>query len=49
MKNRIRQEFVLGKPAIGMFAAIAGGSWLVGIGLAGYFIMYRMLRREAAD
>ena len=31
MKNSIRQEFVLGKPAIGMFAAIAGGSWLVGI------------------
>ena len=46
MKNSIRQEFVLGKPAIGMFAAIAGGSWLVGI--LGMLVFQAFIKNDKA-
>lgn len=46
MKNSIWQEFVLEKKTIGIFAAIAGGSWLVGI--LGMLIFQAFIKNDKA-
>lgn len=46
MKNSIWQEFVLEKKTIGIFAAIAGGSWLEGI--LGMLIFQAFIKNDKA-
>lgn len=46
MKNSIWQEFVLEKKTISIFAAIAGGSWLVGI--LGMLIFQAFIKNDKA-
>lgn len=46
MKNSIWQESVLEKKTIGIFAAIAGGSWLVGI--LGMLIFQAFIKNDKA-
>lgn len=46
MQNSIRQDFALSKQTIGMFAAIAGGSWLVGI--LGMLIFQAVIKNDKA-
>lgn len=46
MQNSIRQEITLSKQTIGIFAAIAGGSWLAGI--LGMLIFQAFIKNDKA-